>query len=152
MVFGENHFQTKNRFIYSNGMKHVFLLETGNSGRGSAGAQWIGSQENQICTPPPPLSEIVWSLGAHFRSNDYLGENIQVGWPCDGSRHFELKKKLIAVAFYKFGTKGDWRVFVLASQGRTGEALAPCCRPRRGSKKFDGAHVKSFQDNFDGGA
>ena len=133
----------QNRFIYGNGMNHVFLLETGNSGRGGRGAQWIGSQENQICTPPPPLPEFVQSLGAHFRSNDYLGEHIQVGWPCDGSRHFELKKKLIAVAFYKFGTKGDWRVFVLASQGRTGEALAPC-RPRRGSKKFDGAHVKSF--------
>ena len=120
---------------------------------GVRGAQWIGSQENQICTPPPPpsLPEFVRSLGAHFRSNDYLGEHIQVGWPCDGSRHFKLKKKLIAVAFYKFGTKGDWRVFVLASQGRTGEALAPCCRPRRGSKKFDGAHVKSFQDDFDGG-
>ena len=123
-------------------MKHVFLLETGNSGRGSA----VGTVERvpRESDPPPPLPEFVQSLGAHFRSNDYLGENIQVGWPCDGSRHFELKKKLIAVAFYKFGTKGDWRVFVLASQGRTGEALAPCCRPRRGSKKFDGALVKSF--------
>ena len=137
--FRRKSFSDQNRFIYGNGMKHVFLLETGNSGRGSAvGTVDRVPRESDLYTPSPsPLPEFVQSLGAHFRSNDYLGEHIQVGWPCDGSRHFELKKKLIAVAFYKFGTKGDWRVFVLASQGRTGEALAPC-RQRRGSKKFDG--------------
>ena len=60
-----------------------------------------GSLETQICTPS---REFVPSLGTHFRSNDYLGDLIQVSLPSDGSLHFKHKKGWLLV-FTKFGTK-----------------------------------------------
>ena len=115
--FWENHSQTKTD-LYG---RHESCLSTLNRKQGGWGGQHSGtSLETQICS----LSrEFVRSLGTHFRSNDYLGDLIQVSLPSDGSLHFKHKKGWLLV-FTKFGTKEYWPVFVLAFP-QTGEAMAP---------------------------
>ena len=90
---------------------------------GGGGRHSRGSLETQICTPSP---EFVPSPGTHFRSNDYLGDLIQVSLPSDGFLQFGHYKKLV-VSFYKFGTKEYWPVFVLALSAfpQAGETVAP---------------------------
>ena len=115
------------------GMKHVFPLETGNR-EGGGGGHSRGSLETQICTPS---REFVPSLGTHFRSNDYLGDLIQVSFHL--TLHCILSTWKIGwlLVFTNLGQKNIGRVFVLALSAfpEAGETLAP---PWLGSKKFVG--------------
>ena len=97
------------------GMKHVFPPETGNreergGGRGGGGHS-RGSLETQICTPS---REFVPSLGTHFRSNDYLGDLIQVSFHLTLPCILSTWKIGWLLVFTNLGQKNIGPAFVLA--------------------------------------
>ena len=126
MVFWENHSQTKTDLYgwYEACLPTWNRKQRGGGRGGRGGGQSRGSLETQICTPS---REFVPSLGTHFRSNDYLGDLIQVSFhltlPCILS-NWKIGWLLV---FTNPGQKNIGPVFVLALSAfpGAGETLAP---------------------------